>query len=92
MMSFMNKFCGYRDGILCPFAFKFTDGNHFVDNKNDMPLYGQYHEFYPTGISFGIIDHFVQLFTRTKIAEQADPNAVYLTHFDFENETLNLQK
>ena len=35
-MSMVNYFCSLKDGILCPFAYKFTDGFNIFNNKNDM--------------------------------------------------------
>lgn len=58
LMNLLNKVCHIRDGLFCQFAYKFTDGIHFFDNKNDMEIYGRYHEFYPSGMGFTVIKHF----------------------------------
>ena len=58
-MSIYNKLCSYKDGLLCPFGYRFTEKPDFSVNHNDMENYGRYHSFWPTGISFSVIDHFV---------------------------------
>ena len=82
-IKLLNTVCGFKNGLLCPFGFRFTEKFHFSTEKNDLALYGQYHEFWPTGIGFDLIKHFVQLYRGSLAAAAVDSTNTYMKKFDY---------